>query len=258
MDADINCFNMEFPLSDEYIADGTIWCPKSYVKIVKDNKMNFVNIANNHIFDQWIKWFRDTVECLKSSWIMFFWWWLDYRNSHEPAIFEKDWMKIWFLWYFQNTRTNINYVCSAENKPWINPICEEEIIDDIQKTKVDYWCDFVFVHLHWDVENHKRISGWYKRVCRKIIEAWWDWVFWHHSHIPKKYEIYKWKPIFYSFWNFVFWQYNKRFWSDNIFARLVINNKKIENIQIYNISWTINSVFKPQVICSVNLQNEIK
>lgn len=172
----------------------------------------------------------------------------DKSQSHKPAIFEKNWIKIWFLGYFQNTRTNINYVCSAEDKPWINPICEEEIIEDIKKSKNEYWCNFVFVSLHWDIENHRRISKWFKRICKKIIDTWWDWVFWHHSHVPKQYEIYRWKPIFYSFWNFVFWQYHKKFWKDNFFAQIKIIDNKMTDIEIFEITWKEKSLLNPKII----------
>lgn len=220
---DINCFNLEFPISDEqrpyYDVIGT---DSSCINVLKKWKINYVNIANNHIFDLWSAGFLDTITILKQSSINFFGGGIDYNESHKPTIFEKNWTKIWFLWYFQNTRTNINYVCSAMNKPWINPICEEEIIEDIKKAKKDFWCDLVFVNLHWDIENHTRVSKWFKKICKMIIDVWWDWVFWHHSHVPKEYEIYKWKPIFYSFWNFVFWQYYKKFWKDNFFAQIKI------------------------------------
>jgi len=246
--ADINCFNMEFPLSNEFCHFGAIWCPTSYAEILKKWKINYVSIANNHVFDLWAKWFRDTLDCLQKNGIHYFGWWVNDVESHKPCIYEKEWTRIWFLWYFQNTRTNINYVCSAENKPWINPICEEEIFEDILNSKNKYGCDLVFVSLHGDVENHSRISKKFKKLCKKIIDVWADWVFWHHSHVPKKFEIYKWKPIFYSFGNFVFWQFNKKYWKDNFFSRIEIDGGVIKAITILSIQWNDEFLFKPKVV----------
>lgn len=255
--ADINCFNMEFPVSDEPVFYDCIWCKPEILKILKWANINFVNIANNHIFDLWLKWFKDTMENLNYYNISFFWGNNNRDLSHSPAIFEKDWTKIWFLWYFQNTRYNINLMCSTDNKPWINPICEDEIIEDIKNAKNKSWCDLVFVSLHWDIENHKRVHKKFKNLCKIIIDSWADWVFWHHSHVPKVYEFYNWRPIFYSFWNFVFWQYYKTFWKNNICAQIKIQRNKIINIDIYEITWQGEQLFCPSIIKKIESKSFI-
>lgn len=250
---DINCFNLESPISEEDPYYDVIWIDPTKVDILKKWNINYVNIANNHMFDLWVKGFRDTIENLKKGWINYFWWWPNSIESHKPIIFEKNWTKIWFLWYFQNTRTNINYVCSAEWKSWINPICEEEIFKDISKAKQDFWVDLLFVSLHGDIENHIRVSKQFEKLCKKIIGHWADWIFWHHSHVPKKIDIYMGKPIFYSFWNFIFGQYYKKFWKDNYFAQIKIQNKKIVQIYKYIITWDEKNIFQPSIIKTENL-----
>lgn len=250
---DINCFNLESPVTEDTPYYDVISINPSKLNILKKWKINYVNIANNHAFDLWVKWFTDTLKYLGEYKINYFWGWNNYKSSHTPAIFEKNWTKIWFLWYFQNTITNINYVCSAEGKPWINPICEEELFEDITSAKQDFWIDLLFVSLHGDIENHARVSRKFEKLCKKIIEKWADWIFWHHSHVPKKIDIYMGKPIFYSFWNFVFWQYYKKFWKDNYFAQIKIQNKKIVQIDKYIITWDEKSIFQPNIIKIENL-----
>lgn len=250
---DINCFNLESPISEDVPYYDVIGINPSKLGIVKKWWINYVNVANNHVFDLWVKWFIDTLNYLKDYQINYFWWWFNYTESHNPVIFEKDWTKIWFLWYFQNTATNINYVCSAEWKPWINPICDEEIFEDIKKAKWKFWVDLLFISLHGDIENHSRVSKKFEKLCKNIIEKWADWIFWHHSHVPKKIDIYMGKPIFYSFGNFIFWQYYKKYRQNNFFAQITIQNKKIISINKFTITWKWKDLFSPKIIWEIKL-----
>ena len=248
LSADLNIFNLECPLSIIKPHYNVFGVDTKWWEYLKKYNFNHLCIANNHAFDLWRSWFIDTLQTLEKNGIKYFWWWFDSKLSVKPAIFHKWDTKIALLGYLQNYKININEIIPTDTKAWINPMCFDDIKKDIWICKNKYKADLVFVTLHWDLENTTRIHSNFEKLSHNIIDVWADWIFWHHSHVPKAIEIYKWKAIFYSLWNFIFGSYYKRFWWDNFFANLLVDNWKITKIQLIPISWKWEKLLNPEIL----------
>lgn len=245
---DLNFFNLECPLSRQNVYWGVLCADPLFVKSLSQSNIRLVSVANNHSYDLGEPAFLDTLKNLEKENINFIGGGVNLNEARKPYIFKKDDTKIAFLAYFQNESYGIDKmheVTPTKNKPGILPICEDLIYDDILNVKDAV--DLVFVSLHWGNENTPKIHPLSIKLAHKIIDSGADCILGHHPHVPKGIEIYKNKPIFYSFGNFVF-GYSRTYWGDNFIARINIKNKKIYKTEIIPISGKNEESFQPRIL----------
>lgn len=114
-----------------------------------------------------------------------------------------------------------------------------EIINKIKK--YDASVDYLIVSIHWGNEYLPKAEQWRINLAHDMVDAGADIIHGHHPHVWQSYEIYKDKPIFYSFGNFIFdqsWSYET---SHSQIATLTLSKNKVENINLDPITITQNS-----------------
>jgi len=204
----------------------------SYAKILKEGKIDAVNLANNHSFDYGKRGFYDTVKALKEEGIGFF----GYGYSY---ITEVKGVKIGVLGY-------TGYDDTAATKQMIKK--------DIEKMRQSV--DILVMSFHWGEENKYYPNKVQMNLGRFSIDEGADVVIGHHPHVLQGIEIYKGKYIAYSLGNFVFGgNKNPKDKDSMIFQQIFVldENKKIVEIKLRIIPVSISSEkdrndYKPKIL----------
>ncbi len=159
-----------------------------YLQDFKDIWVNIFNLANNHSYDCWKKWFEATKKNLDFYGLEYFW-----NPNKIDNILEKEinWLKVAFVW--------INLIWKI--------VDIEKFEKEIRKLKQRKF--LVIINIHWWEEFSLEVSDKQKQIARRLVDAWANLIVWHHPHTVQDSEIYAWVPIFYSLWNFFFDQHFK-------------------------------------------------
>lgn len=215
---DFNLANLESPI----IADcpegktGTFtFCgDQQFLPYLVENKFIF-NLANNHMFNYGTDGWQQTKKYLTENNITYF---------PEFTTKEINGINIGFLGY--------DFIS--------NPKLDAQILlTDVKK--YDPEVDWLVVSIHWGNEYLPQAETWRVNLARQLVDAGSDIIYGHHPHVWQNYEIYKDKPIFYSFGNFIFdqsWSYET---SHSQIARLTLSKTKVENIEFFPIEINFNS-----------------
>lgn len=116
---------------------------------------------------------------------------------------------------------------------------KNEILAKIKK--YDNQVDYLIVSIHWGNEYLPKSEQWRVNFAHDMVDAGADIIHGHHPHVWQGYEVYKDKPIFYSFGNFIFdqsWSYET---SHSQIATLTLSKTKVKNIKLEPITITNNS-----------------
>ena len=207
-------------------AEGIIAHPRN-VALLADAGFDAMTFANNHHMDCGDLAFFDTLDLLREQRIATCGAGRNIAEAREPAIVERNGVKVAFLGYSSilfpgyaagprapgcaPMRIHTYYRMSEEEQPG-SPALIETIPDhddlralqnDVAKAKAA--ADIVVVSPHWGVHfKPVEISPYETTVARAAIDAGADLVFGHHAHIMKGIQVYKGKAIIHSLGNFAF------------------------------------------------------
>lgn len=160
-------------------------------KIIKENKIGIVGIANNHTLDRGQKGFMETKKYLKEAGVEFFGHPV-FPETEDILIKEIRGKKFAFIGLHDATRR----------------------LDEKQAAvligQYDKKVDAVIIYIHWGTEYVKNPNDRQKSLAHLFIDSGADLIIGHHPHWIQTRENYKGVEIFYSLGNFIFDQY----WSD--------------------------------------------
>ncbi|MGE0058665.1 MAG: CapA family protein [Dehalococcoidia bacterium] len=196
--------------------------PPFMAQIFSDCGFDAMSLANNHMYDFGPDALVDTRAELISRGIRPAGAGKNLAEAREPAIVEKNGVKVGLLSYCSIIPKNgeagddkpgiaaLHTTARAEVRGSHSParvITEPDpadlamIIDDIKALRPQV--DIVMVAFHWGVIWVPRIISDYQvEVAHACIDAGADMILGHHAHLPKAIEMYKGKAIFYSLSNF--------------------------------------------------------
>ena len=242
---DIVMVNLENPLSDHPRAYGGLIAEPGYAQALKENGITVVNLANNHIFDAGEIGFSHTLKHLSDADIQYTGAGISLSDARDHSIIEKNQTKFAILNYTHRCRSNFSSV--AADYPGILPLDPNIIFEDIEKAKIG--SNFIFVVLHWGIEDQPYVHARQIRFAHDLIDSGVDCIIGHHSHEPHGIEIYRGKPIFYSLGNFIF-GHSKTSWinKDNFLAEILIENLNIVGVLLYPISGKGTDLFQPYLL----------
>ncbi len=194
---DLNIANLEGPVTDsDSISVGSeegsknnyvfTFDPEHTNKFLKYNKIDLLNLGNNHILNFGKDGLAQTKGFILKNNFEYFG---DIQGEPDEYI-EKNinGLKIAFVSYDQFGGKGYT---------------------EIEKTvvKLEDANDFVVVYTHWGVEYELEESADQRQTAHELIDAGADLIIGSHPHVVQPVEIYKDKVIFYSLGNFVFDQY---------------------------------------------------
>jgi poly-gamma-glutamate synthesis protein (capsule biosynthesis protein) len=240
---DLAFVNLETPLTSGRRPNGLFMSDPHYVEAMKTAGISIVSLANNHIFDAGESGFLDTICHLKAAGISYTGAGDNFNDARQGKLIEYHGTKLIFLGYTQFC--NARFASIADKYPGVLPLDRRIIVEDIKAAKKK--ADFVFISLHWGIENQPSVHPAQIEIAHLLIDEGADCIIGHHPHVPHGIEVYKERPIFYSLGNFIFAQ-TEDCWSDNILAEIVIDCRKFKGVIIYPISGQGQELFQPEIL----------
>jgi poly-gamma-glutamate synthesis protein (capsule biosynthesis protein) len=215
---DFNLANLESPIiancPEGKTGTFTFCGDDRFLPHLKSNKF-ILNLANNHILNYGADGLSQTHSFLSQNEITYF---PQFSNKIINGI------SFGFLGY-----DFITY-------PGLDPT---SLITDVKNYNSEV--DWLIVSIHWGNEYLPQAETWRVDLGRELVDAGADIIHGHHPHVWQDYEIYKEKPIFYSFGNFIFdqsWSYET---SHSQIAQLSLSKTKVENLELFPIEIKFNS-----------------
>lgn len=159
------------------------------------------NLGNNHIFDQGLNGYIETVNNLKLLNKNFLGAGYDLESSRKPCVIKCGEKKVALLSYCCFSTNSEMY--SNSSSPGPTPLIYEFIKEDIDRLK-GHEIDHIFVLPHWGVENEFFPTYDQASLARKIIDLGVDSIVGSHTHTLQAFETFNGKNIYYSLGNLFF------------------------------------------------------
>ena len=194
---DLNVVNLEGPITDKpSVSVGQpvenpnhfrfTFDPEQAINFLQANRINLVNIGNNHILNFHKDGLEQTEKILTKNNIGYF---------GDPLGLAK-----------MSTVKNVGgQKIAFVNYNQFVGFSPEQVIEIIKNLKTK--SDFVIVYPHWGQEYKLVNNERQQKLAHRFIDAGADLIIGAHPHVVQPIEIYKNKAIFYSLGNFVFDQY---------------------------------------------------
>lgn len=179
---DITLVNFEGTLTSSTkrnIKKFTFKGPGKYAKILKEGKIEVVNLANNHSHDYKEKGYKDTKANLEKENI-------DFCVNSKIAYKEVNGIKVAFLGFSEYTGSQ-----------------KKDIKEGIKKAKKAK-SQIIIVSFHWGQEGHHEANNSQKNLGKYAIDNGASLVVGHHPHVLQGIEEYNGRYILYSLGNFCF------------------------------------------------------
>jgi poly-gamma-glutamate synthesis protein (capsule biosynthesis protein) len=158
-----------------------------------------VSVANNHSGDFGPEAFAQMLGRLQAAGLPHFGGGNDLRAAHQPAIFERQGLRIALLGYNEMFPRRFEAGPASPGIAWAD---EEQIVADIRAARAQ--ADIVIPYMHWGQEHSETSHARQHALARLMIRAGADAVVGTHPHIRQDTELIDGKPVIYSLGNFVF------------------------------------------------------
>ena len=242
--------NLETPLTRHPRAYGLFISDPAYAMALRRAGISIVSLANNHMFDAGEIGFLETMQHLSGARISYVGAGKNLREARLGRVHEIRGIRIAFLSYTQ--WCNMDFASIAAEYPGILPMDRQLMTEDIKTVKKT--ADFVFVSLHWGIENDPIVHPKQIEIAHFLIDHGADAIIGHHSHVPQAIEIYKERPILYCLGNFIFGWGDTRWLFDNYLAEIVIDQTGIQGVIVHPLSGLGEELFQPQILKGTRAQ----
>lgn len=170
---------------------------------IKEMGFNVVSLANNHVYDLGENGLRNTMAKLEENGILYCGAGLNEDETSRPVVVGKDGKRIAIYAYCMYGNKWLGYVeRTGKNKPGVNPLDIDKVVDDIKEAKKEY--DYVIVMPHWGREYRYEPLPECVLMAKQMIEAGADAVLGSHPHQIQPTIKYKNGYICFSMGNFLF------------------------------------------------------
>ena len=236
--------NLETPLTRHPRAYGLFASDPAYAMALKKAGISMVSLANNHMFDAGEIGFMDTMEHLSRAGIPFVGAGKSLDEARSGRVEVIRGIRIAFLSYTQ--WCNLDFASIAAEYPGILPMDRQIMTEDIKAAKKT--ADYVFVSLHWGLENEPIPDPKQTEIAHHLIDHGADVIIGNHAHIPQAIEIYRGRPIFYCLGNLIFGSGDTKWLFDNYLAEIVIDQKGIQGVIVHPVSGINEELFQPEIL----------
>ncbi len=245
-DADLTFANLESPISSggQRLADKDVTFRGNPAALsgMTAAGIDFVSLANNHIFDYGFEAYQDTVSRLDRAGVKHAGAGANIESAFDATIIDTtNSTKVGFLAYSEIVPM---WFVPADGKYGIasarlNPkLVEAKVIETKRDT------DFVIVSIHWGQEYNYKLLREQNALAKKLIDLGADVVLGHHPHVVQEIAIYRGKLIAYSLGNFVFDPLQAKT-AESVMLRAQIDQAGLETLEIVPI--VISSAGQPTV-----------
>jgi len=177
--ADITIANYESPIAPSSANQGQPFVFNSTVSLLRASmkgNINVFNIANNHIYDQGLEGFKETLEVLKKENASYIG---TYRDDIPiPLILDKKGIKVAIFGFTTLLNNQPDYSGTSE---YVRRLDLSKDLRYIQKAKAE--ADIVIVYIHWGEEYKKEPDRSQTDIAEALIDAGADIIIGGHPHI---------------------------------------------------------------------------
>ena len=204
--ADVAMLNNEFSISDRgspmkhklytYVAKTT------HTKYYNEMGVDYVTLANNHVFDYGEDAFFDTLSTLDEYGIAYSGAGKNASDAQKPYYFIVNGRKIAYISATRAEKHILTPEATADSPGVFRCYDNERLLEVIEETKRN--CDYVIVLVHWGTEYSAKLEKVQREGAHQYIDAGADLIVGTHAHQLQGIEFYKGKAIFYNLGNFWF------------------------------------------------------
>ena len=171
-------------------------------KYYNDFGIDFVTLANNHVWDYGEEAFLDTLDALDAAGVKYVGAGKNIKEASEPLYYEIDGRTIAFVAASRAEKTKRTPE-ATDTTPGIL-LCYDttRFVNEIKEAKSK--ADFVVALVHWGTEDSDKLEKVQQETARLYIDAGADIIIGGHAHMLQGIEYYKNKPIVYNLGNFLF------------------------------------------------------
>lgn len=212
--------NLESPLIEDCkpTDTGMIFCGRAeYAKILKENGITAVSLANNHALNKGQSGLQETIQLLDDAGVIV-------TGVNNPTVIKIKNTKVALLG-FSDVECNSKYLECAD---------EKNIIEDIKKAKKEK-ADQIIIMFHWGSEYTYVPTTRQKKLANISIDNGADLILGNHPHWYQSVEIYKNKVIMYSHGNFVFDQMWSRQTREGLIGEYIISNLGVKDVEFITV-----------------------
>lgn len=199
--ADVRIANLECVIAAGGRRAVKPWTFRAHPRVLEvlRRHVDAVSLANNHSGDFGPHAFAQMLDRLQQAGLPYFGGGTDLRAAHQPAIIERQGLRIALLGYNEMFPRGFE---AGPNSPGIAWADEEQIVADIQAARAQ--ADVVIPYMHWGQEHSETSHARQRALARLMIRAGADAVVGTHPHVRQDTELIDGKPVIYSLGNFVF------------------------------------------------------
>lgn len=203
--------------------------------------INILSVANNHTGDWGRIAYADSLSVLKESGILYAGGGQNTREAEQPAIIEKNSMKIGFLGFSDKGPDSMQ--ATPEKAGLL--IASNPRFDEIIKNASEQ-VDYLVVSFHFGEEYQTKHNARQAYLAHRAIDNGAKIVMGHHPHVVEDFEIYKNSYIAYSLGNFIFDQS----WSEPTMQGMLLYIKLFKNgsMSTRKDTFKLNKFFQPSEI----------
>ncbi len=239
--ADIAFANLEGPISLNGKNVGSKYSfrfPPEIATVIKNSGIDIVSFANNHVGDWSLTAFKDTLNHLKDSSILFTGAGFTKTEASNVTIIESQGIKIGFLGF---SDVGPNWIEAKENQPGQLLATDPNRLEYIREAKKKV--DILVVSYHWG-DEYKSFNARQTSLAHSSIDNGADLVIGHHPHVVQDTEIYKNKLIAYSLGNAIF---DQKFSEETMQGMLLhVDVNKYGIVSHQEKIFTLNEQYQPQ------------
>ena len=190
-DADLAFGNMEFPVAPDSVrSTGSMVfnAPDPVLGAMADAGFDVVSFANNHVYDQGVAGFVETIERLEASPLEYLGAGMDCERAKRAQIFEINGIKIGFL---AGSRLYNTYKEPAAGQGCSFKITDHRDVAEWAAKAREDGAEIVLLSIHWGVEYKNAPHVWDVDIAHKILESGVDGIIGHHPHVLQPVEVYE-------------------------------------------------------------------
>jgi poly-gamma-glutamate synthesis protein (capsule biosynthesis protein) len=184
--------NLEGPVPEKHkqtpISGFTFSFPPYVPRILKEQGVTAVSLANNHMFDSGISGYEDTKQALDGAGVAHF-------GGYSPT--SDDFFRVRL-----GDKEAVVYGITMIATGWD----EDQALDITRKLRREHPYAYLIAFLHWG-DEYQTQNVYQRDFAHKLIDSGVDAIIGSHPHVIQGIESYKGKPIVYSLGNFIFDQY---------------------------------------------------
>lgn len=180
-DSDIAFGNLETPVAPRTGKPGVPFqfnAPEGLPKALRESGFSVLSTANNHAFDQGDKGVLETLDRLKAEGIVTLGSGKDQAQAEQPAIIEKNGIKIAFLAFTDLFNVDLN---RRAMEPWVRPLNLEPAMAAIKAVRPQ--AEVVIVSLHWGNEYQHDPTQRQRDIAKGLVGAGADLIIASHPHV---------------------------------------------------------------------------